>query len=213
MTNLIGVYGASGFGREVAPLVRLLHGHESLVFLDDAPRDSALNGLPVWALERFLDEPASRKAAVLAIADGAVRARLDSRCREHGIESLGVQHPSVVRLDDVVIGEGAVLCSFVTITSNVRIGRSFHANLYSYVAHDCRIGDFVTFAPKVCCNGNVHVHDGAYIGTGAVIRQGTPEKPLVIGEGAVVGMGAVVTRDVAPGATVVGNPARPLVKG
>jgi acetyltransferase-like isoleucine patch superfamily enzyme len=95
----------------------------------------------------------------------------------------------------------------------VRIGRSFHANIYSYVAHDCRIGDFVTFAPKVCCNGNVHVHDGAYIGTGAVIRQGTPEKPLVIGEGAVVGMGAVVTRDVAPGATVVGNPARPLVKG
>ena len=45
-----------------------------------------------------------------------------------------------------------------------------------------------TFAPNVCCNGNVHVHDYAYVGTGAVLKQGTPDKPLVIGEGAVIGM-------------------------
>ena len=72
------------------------------------------------------------------------------------------------------------------------------------------IGDYVTFAPAVRCNGNIIVKDHAYIGTGAVIKQGTPDKPLVIGEGAVVGMGAVVTKDVPPGVTVVGNPARIL---
>jgi serine acetyltransferase len=54
------------------------------------------------------------------------------------------------------------------------------------------------------------VHDGAYIGTGAVLREGKPNKPLVIGVGAVVGAGAVVLNDVAPGTTVVGMPARPL---
>jgi acetyltransferase-like isoleucine patch superfamily enzyme len=103
-----------------------------------------------------------------------------------------------------------VLSPFVTLTSNIRIGRHFHANLYSYVEHDCVIGDFVTFAPGVQCNGNIVIEDHAYIGAGAVIKQGKPGQPLIIGRGAVVGMGAVVTKSVAAGATVVGNPARPL---
>jgi acetyltransferase-like isoleucine patch superfamily enzyme len=104
------------------------------------------------------------------------------------------------------------LSPFVTLTSNVRIGRHFHANLYSYVEHDCVIGDFVTFAPGVQCNGNIVVEDFAYIGAGAVIRQGRAGEPVVIGRGATVGMGAVVTRSVPAGETVVGNPARPLRK-
>ncbi len=72
------------------------------------------------------------------------------------------------------------------------------------------VGDFVTFAPGVHCNGNVVIEDHAYIGTGAILKQGQPGKPLVIGRGAVVGMGAVVTKSVAAGATVVGNPARAM---
>ena len=43
------------------------------------------------------------------------------------------------------------------------------------------------------------------LGTGVVVLGG-----VTIGEGALVGAGAVVTRDVQPGATVIGNPARPL---
>jgi acetyltransferase-like isoleucine patch superfamily enzyme len=120
---------------------------------------------------------------------------------------------NAVVMDDVQVGEGAILCPFVTLTSNIRIGRHFHANLYSYVEHDCVIGDFVTFAPAVKCNGNIVIEDHAYIGAGAIIRQGKPGQPLVIGRGGVVGMGAVVTKNVAPGTTVVGNPARPLIKG
>ena len=41
-----------------------------------------------------------------------------------------------------------------------------------------------------------------------MIKQGTPDQPLVIGKEAIVGMGAVVTKSVPAGATVVGNPAR-----
>jgi hypothetical protein len=98
------------------------------------------------------------------------------------------------------------------LTSNISIGKSFHANIYSYVAHDCKIGDYVTFAPGAKCNGNVIIEDYAYIGTGAIIKPGSKNKPLVIGQGAVIGMGAVVTKSVSPGVTVFGNPAKPIGK-
>ena len=114
--------------------------------------------------------------------------------------------------DTNTIAGGAIVCGYSMITANAAIGQFFHSNIYSYVAHDCVIGDFVTFAPRVCCNGNVHIGDHAYIGTGAIIKQGTPDKPLIIGQGATVGMGAVVTKDVEAFTTVVGSPARPHTK-
>lgn len=108
------------------------------------------------------------------------------------------------------IGEGAVICDFAVVEPFAHIGRHFHANVQAFVAHECVIGDFVTFAPNAIANGNVHIGDNAYIGAGAIIRQGTSEKPLVIGAGATVGMGAMVTKDVPAGSIVVGNPARTL---
>ncbi len=211
-----GVFGASGFGREVMPLARAPlaasgEDHE-LVFVDDNPGELVVNGHPVLRYDEWLARPATSRHINLAIANSAVREKLAQRCATDGIGFFEARAANVVQLDDALLGEGAVLCPFVTLTSNIRIGKHFHANIYSYVAHDCVIGDYVTFAPGVKCNGNVVIEDHAYIGTGAVIKQGQPGNPLVIGRGAVVGMGAVVTKSVPAGATVVGNPARRLVK-
>jgi sugar O-acyltransferase (sialic acid O-acetyltransferase NeuD family) len=181
-----------------------------LVFVDDRPEAVEVNGHRVMRYEEFLATPALERRAVLAIANSAVREKLSGRLVADGVQPWTVIADNVVVMDDVQLGEGVILSPFVTLTSNIRIGRYFHANLYSYVEHDCVIGDFVTFAPAVKCNGNIVIEDHAYIGTGAVIKQGKPGQPLVIGRGAVVGMGAVVTKDVAPGTTVVGNPARAL---
>jgi sugar O-acyltransferase (sialic acid O-acetyltransferase NeuD family) len=210
------VFGASGCGRGVLPLMRRQLAKEilpwDLVFVDDNPPAVLLNGHRVLSYEQWMAEPAEARHISLAIANSAIREKLAERCRGDGVAFVEARAANVVELDEVEVGEGAILCPFVTLTSNIRIGRQFHANLYSYVEHDCVIGDFVTFAPGVHCNGNICIEDHAYIGAGAVIKQGVPGRPLVIGRGAIVGMGAVVTKDVPPGATVVGNPARPLVK-
>lgn len=216
MSALYAVYGSSGCGRGVMPVAReqlarsFPGGNCELVFVDDHDSRTEINGHRVLTYERFRADPRADKRISIAIANSVVRERLAARCTADGIEFLAVRAGNAVTMDDCTIGEGAVLCPFVTLTSNVRIGRHFQANLYSYVEHDCVIGDFVTFAPGVKCNGNVVIEDHAYIGAGAILKQGRPGQPLVVGRGAVVGMGAVVTRDVAPLTTVVGNPARPL---
>lgn len=217
MSNtLFAIYGASGFGREIMPIARKIISQNSspdrLVFIDDGEASGIVNGHEVMSYTDFLAQPEASKKVSIAIANSEIREKISESLKYDGIESWDIIAENVEVLDEVDLGVGSLLCPFVTLTSNVKIGSYFHANIYSYVAHDCVIGNFVTFAPRVCCNGNVHIEDHAYIGTGAVLKQGTPGKPLIIGRGAVVGMGAVVTKNVPAGAVVVGNPAKALVK-
>jgi len=218
---VFGLYGAGGFAREVMPFVlqylSLLAQSAGgpayrIFFIETTPHDDTVNGYPLISEEAFFELECSERFFNIAIGDSRVRARIASECLRRGARPLSLVSPHAIIYDNNEIGEGAILCGNTMVTSNARIGRFFHSNLYSYVAHDCVVGDFVTFAPNVHCNGNVHIHDHAYIGTGAILKQGTPAKPLVIGEGAVVGIGAVVTKDVPPYTTVIGNPARPFTK-
>lgn len=199
----IAIYGPGGFGRELINMARedAASFDGKVIFLsdDEAEIGREICGVPV------LSAALNSTPAVIAVADAQVRRRLADRVTARDLIS-----PTHRRGPDVQVGEGAVFCDFTTVTASARIGRHFHCNIYSYIAHDCVIGDFVTFAPNVACNGNVHIEDDAYIGTGAILRQGSPDKPLRIGKGAVIGMGAVVTKDVPAGVTVIGNPARAL---
>src|SRR3546814_6119760 len=62
------------------------------------------------------------------------------KCDEAGLPLLSVWAKDVIVMDDVEIAEGALVSPYVTFTSNIKVGRCFHANLYSYVEHDCVIG-------------------------------------------------------------------------
>lgn len=210
------IVGAGGFGREVISQAKLMLGMAEpddyrLIFVDDAMPGEKVNGFDVLTSQEFLNANGERFFC-LAIADANTRQTLSQKFEEAGAKPFSVQASNAIVDESNSIGPGAILCPFTIVTANSKIGTSFHANIYSYVAHDCVIGDFVTFAPGVKCNGNVHIEDYAYLGTGAVIKQGRAGRPLIIGKGAVVGMGAVVTKNVAAGTTVVGNPAKPLTR-
>jgi sugar O-acyltransferase (sialic acid O-acetyltransferase NeuD family) len=209
MDHLIGVYGASGFGSEVMPLVKAQAADYKVLYVDDNT-GFGLSGQESIPYEHFLELEGKTKAIVVTISDSSIRQKLFEKCARDGVLARGVWSSTARKYDNVDIGEGHIICDYVVLTSNIEIGLGFHANIYSYVAHDCKIGDFVTFAPGVKCNGNVEISDNVYVGTGAIIKQGTNANRLRIGKGAVIGMGAVVTKDVPPAVTVVGNPARPL---
>jgi len=91
------------------------------------------------------------------------------------------------------------------------VGAGMQQHHFSYLG-DADIGDDVNIgAGAVTANfdgerkNTTVIGDGAFIGVDTMLRA-----PVTIGPGAKTGAGAVVTRDVAPGKTVVGMPARPI---
>ncbi len=212
---LIGIVGCGGFGREVMPMLSEMPNFDGTntraVFVDIAPTPGLfVNSHPVISENDFLQLEEQDKYFTVAIANPGIRANIAKRLIQNGARPVHIHSRAASFYDKNELGEGSIICYGSIITSNTTIGRFFHCNLMSYVAHDCVIGDFVTFAPKVACNGNVVIEDQVYIGTGALIKEGAEKRPLRIGKGAIVGMGAVVTHDIPPGETWVGNPARPL---
>ncbi len=127
------------------------------------------------------------------------------------------------------VGDYVFVGPFVEIQKGVTIGARTRVQSHSFICElvtigeDCFIGHGVMFindpTPRATTEGGalqteadwkVHptvIKKGASVGSGAVIMCN-----VTVGEGAMVGAGAVVTRDVPPGATVVGSPARALVR-
>lgn len=219
--KIIGIFGAGGFAREIAPIAiekaQIMKNSDATVsievfFVEHSPTIKELNGIKVLSDIEFFSLSCNEKFFNIGIGDSKVRQKIYTEATKHGVKPLPLHASNATIQPYNEIGEGSVICAYSMITGNSKVGKFFQSNLYSYIGHDCVIGDYVTFAPRASCNGNVHIHDHAYIGAGAIIKQGTSVKPLVIGEGAIVGMGAVVTKDVEPYTTVVGNPAKPLIK-
>lgn len=212
--GILGIVGTGGFAREIMPIAISCFKHmdpTNIVFVETVPTETSVNGIRVLSEADFLASKGPRKFSV-GIANSKIRQEITNRLIAEGATPASLRAENSTQYHCNQIGKGSLFCAYTTVTSNVTVGDGFHGNIYSYIGHDCHIGNFVTFAPRVHCNGNTHIHDHAYIGTGAVLKQGTPNSPMVIGEGAIIGMGAVVTKSVPPGVTVLGNPARDIRK-
>ena len=211
--SVYGIYGVGGFAREILPLVRdemkNKNGIKIYFVVDEQyiTDRKILNGVEIVSFNQFNEFKDVQKYLAVGFSNTMRRIEVFEYCKKNDIKLLNIKASNVVVMDNVQIGEGAILCPFVTLTSDITIGKSFQANIYSYVAHDCVIGDFVTFAPAVKCNGNVHIGDNVYIGSGTIIHPGKTGKPLKIGRNAVIAAGSVVTKNVPEGMTVFGNPA------
>jgi acetyltransferase-like isoleucine patch superfamily enzyme len=155
--NIYAVFGTGGFAREVMPLVSehassLLADSYEIMFVSDIQNEEGLeeiNGIKLISFDDLCKMKAKRKYLIIALADSLLRRDIVKKVSQAGMEFFSVKASNSIKLIDVKLGEGAILCPFVTLTSNIKIGKFFHANLYSYVGHDCIIGDFVTFAPSV----------------------------------------------------------------
>lgn len=216
--SVYGIYGVGGFAREILPLlkdeVKNKLGVKIYFIVDEQyiTDKKTLNGIEIISFSQFNELKDIQKYLTIGFSNTIRRIEVFEYCQKNNIKLLDIKASNAMVMDNVQIGGGVILCPFVTLTSDIIIGKNFQANLYSYVAHDCVLGDYVTFAPAVKCNGNVHIGDNVYIGAGAIIHPGKTGKPLKIGKNAVIAAGSVVTKSVPDGMTVFGNPAIKFTK-
>ena len=187
MDKRLVIFGAGGFGREVAAAVR---HHMDFVFCTDDGK----HGIT----------PAQIKETdSVIIAVGCPRARRKIAERLGDVDYSLLNSTKASATGDNLVGFGSIIAAGAILTENVELGSHVIVNLNVTIGHDASIGDFTTISPAANISGNVTIGKGCYIGTNASIKEG-----VTICDNVTIGMGSVVLNDITEEGTYVGVPAK-----
>jgi len=208
------IVGAGGFGREIFSWVKDVpaYGYEWQVvgFLDDQPESINKYNFNVPVIGSIHDyQPQADDLFVMGIAAPPQhKIAITQSLQNKGAKFTSLIHPSVIFGDDVTIGEGCVICRNVIFTCNIVVGSFVSINILSTIGHDVTIEDGCTLHPVVSISGFVKLGKGVQVGSHGCILPG-----VVVEDFATVGAGSVVLKYVKPGSTVLGVPAKMILRG
>lgn len=204
------IYGAGGFGRSVLPILKeTVEDLNSIFFIDDYLNNKYCNDIKVIRSKK-LNLDLEKDKIFIAISSINIRRLIVRKSKLLLKKKYNLISKKSLIYDKFQFGKGNIISPFCTIGSNVKIGNFVHMNLYSYIEHDCIVGNFVTLSPGVKCNGNVIIEDNVFIGSGAIIGNGTSEKPITIGKGSVIGAGAVVLKNLPKNSKIITLPPKKI---
>ena len=133
------------------------------------------------------------ECGVIGIGDNSTRKKVVEYvyqiCSNFKFETL--IHPKSNIGKNVIIGDGTVVMSGVSVNSNTKIGSHCIVNTNSSVDHDCNLGDYVSVSPNSGIGGNVNIGDQSFIGIGSNIIHN-----INIGNNNVIGSSSLVIRDI-----------------
>ena len=207
--NSLLILGAGGHGKVVADAAMATGAWREIAFLDDrvATIGSVLDLMVLGEIDSLSSFTARFSHAVVAVGDARGRLRLIAELARTGYAVAVIVHPRATISPSAKLAAGSVVMAGAVVNPDVMAGSGVIINTGACVDHDCRLGDGVHICPGANLAGNVIVHDLSWIGIGACVKSG-----LTIGHDVMVGAGATVTEDVGDGLTVVGTPARPMVR-
>jgi len=210
--NDIAIFGAGGFGREVACLLRQINEVERrwnlIGFFDD---NKSLWGKKIshfgdclGGMNALNDYP-DALAVVLAIGNPDVLKSLSEKIINKNITFPNIIHPSF-RVNDPEtfrIGHGNIIQSMCIVTCDVTIGDFNVMDGQDVLGHDVEIGRFNVLMPGVRISGGTKVEEQNVFGVGSIVLQG-----MKIGKNVRLAAGSVLMTRPRDGYLYLGNPAR-----
>ena len=207
----IVIYGAGGFGREIACLLRLINekdGQWNLIgFLDD---NEALWGTKneygnVLGGSEWLNKYEKELACAIAVGSPNAVHAIVGKINNPKVSFPNLYAPTVAFLDkdSLKIGKGNIICTNCSISCNVTIGDFNLLNSYITVGHDAVIGNDNVVMPSCNISGGVQMGNGNFLGVQSVILQ-----YIKIGNETRIGANSVIMRKTKDGFLYIGNPAK-----
>lgn len=200
------LYGAGGHARELRHQLED-DGTHVLAFVDDFQPSRTVDGLDVLSFDQARSRFESSTWFV-AIGDIDARVRLAAKVMASSLPLGRFVSRGAYMLPTACVGAGVQVFHGSHLSASVTLGDFVLVNFGCVLSHDVRAGAYSTLCPGVHVAGHVLVGERVWIGVGASIRNGRPDRPLVIGDGAFIAAGACVVGDVPAGALMMGVPAR-----
>lgn len=208
----IAIYGAGGFGKEVACLIKRINEKEPtwnlIGFFDDNP---AIKGTMISHFGHCvggineLNEYPKEIAVVLAIGNSTIVQRIVKSVINPHVSYPNLIHPDFVisDIESFSIGRGNIIQGGCTVTCNVSIGDFNILNGAICFGHDVNVGSYNTFMPAVRISGEVQIGNNNFLGVGSIVLQ-----QIKIGNNIRLGAGSVLMTKPKEGNLYIGVPAK-----
>lgn len=200
------IIGAGGFGVEALWLASAMNEWQCIGFADDdeTKRGSMVGDVRViGTLEEAFNSSERPLWFHCAVGDNASRKIIFDRAVERNVRPATLIHPTTCIAPGVPIGEGTYIAAGSLIAPRATVGKGVIINTHASVAHDSALGDFSQASPGSRINGYCKVGELAFLGSNASLLPG-----VAVGASAKIGANSLAIRDVPPGVTVLGVPAR-----
>ena len=176
----IAIFGAGGFGREIACLINRINKQEPerwnlIGFFDDDEtiKDSWIEYGKVIGGMDVLNQWGKPLSLVIAIGNPQTLELIVGKIQNPNISYPNLVDPNVEFMDrdKVEMGEGNIICMRSTISTNVKFGSFNLLNVAVGVGHDASFGSFNVVMPNVNISGGVTIGDANLFGVKSTILQ------------------------------------------
>lgn len=207
----IAIYGAGGFGREIACLINYINSKEPtwnlIGFFDDGKEIGAEvshYGKVLGGIDTLNSWTSSIDVAIAIGSPNAVKT-ISEKITNPLVEFPNIIHPTFFMSDAATfkIGKGNIIQGRCAVSCDVTIGDFNIFNGQVVVGHDVTIGSCNSFMPTVMVSGEVNIGDCNFFGIASIVLQ-----QIRVGNNVKLGAGSVLMTKPKDNNLYMGNPAK-----